>query len=879
MIQLEQQLHGYRQGHQLLSASARLPKSDQDLVDRLSDVAGPLRPGEIFDPYLTFYPLPSGASYVLARTWQDDEAPRAGCVRTRSLIVPMAAWTEGVGVLGMADALTTIGPTAPAERMEGPAGRTPFPLVDVTEGMDLVEAMFLEERKPVAVFGASNPEAMALRIIAAVWPSLRRTIAVSTFALSPRTISGRTFDVVFAPKDARPRFTGEWGGRRIDARKPAGGRHRWSAKLVGRVFVDDQPSLLRGSDPGELTADDVASEADLRVSLLWSELREKLATSPDAALGLLDIANSRKPRNFSAIEKLEPALARAAGQAAGSLPPSAAWDFLLALNDKLGGVRLTPAATHTLGATAAGLALRFPRDAVAIVGTLAQRPGRDLLLRAVADAVASKLDVDLATGFDVLEPHQLLQLLLISPALAQASLAEFPVFLDKLAKALPTAPDESIDAAKRQLLPLLVEDRQAAAARLLIDKLDEDELIAEARLLARENAFGAAGLHEPLANRAREIGATHRLRDTVAGTASGSRADDMLVRLIAPARDDMTWLLDTSLIQDERRLDLARRVLTPVDDTMLVDVVSSVDGDALLRLLMREPQGSFALVDRTLATGLVEKRTLVDTTIRLLPVAGARRAPSLAWRALTSALPTGADGERDVILDKLLSNVGEAFDGKVAYQQGLGRTTSADVAAANLAAFDRAPDPTRRRLLLSIEQMADALVARGRLDLPDRGAVPAANLLWASAAIDRKAFIRASATLLPFLLRTPTAPASRLIAAAFPPVYQQLKKEDETPDPWKFFGLVSWDRCKAARQELVDGFAKSDWKPADIALAAARTGDVQRIVTKIAKHKHGGRLLKSVESGLSAVPNPWRDQVRRALTKAGTAPVRDVFKA
>ena len=53
MTILDQQLHGYRNGHQLLSSSAKLSKADQDLVDRLSDVAGPLRPGEHFDSYLT----------------------------------------------------------------------------------------------------------------------------------------------------------------------------------------------------------------------------------------------------------------------------------------------------------------------------------------------------------------------------------------------------------------------------------------------------------------------------------------------------------------------------------------------------------------------------------------------------------------------------------------------------------------------------------------------------------------------------------------------------------------------------------------------------------------------------------------------------------
>src|SRR4051794_39543014 len=101
LASIDQQTHGYRSGHQLIAASRRLPRPDQDLVDRLSDMAGQLRPSETFKPYLTIYPLPSCNEYVIARTWQDLDAPRSGCVRTRSLIVPMEHWLnlDGIGSL------------------------------------------------------------------------------------------------------------------------------------------------------------------------------------------------------------------------------------------------------------------------------------------------------------------------------------------------------------------------------------------------------------------------------------------------------------------------------------------------------------------------------------------------------------------------------------------------------------------------------------------------------------------------------------------------------------------------------------------------------------------------------------------------------------
>ena len=94
MIAVDIQIHGYLRGHQLLSSSVDLPRGDQSVIDRLSDVAGPLRPNERFKPYLSGYPLPSGDRYVLARTWQDLTVARAGCVRTVTLLIPASAWAQ-----------------------------------------------------------------------------------------------------------------------------------------------------------------------------------------------------------------------------------------------------------------------------------------------------------------------------------------------------------------------------------------------------------------------------------------------------------------------------------------------------------------------------------------------------------------------------------------------------------------------------------------------------------------------------------------------------------------------------------------------------------------------------------------------------------------
>ena len=167
---VEQQAHGYRNGHQILTGTVKLSRDDQDMVDRLSDMAGPLRPGETFQPYLTAYPVPSGAYYVLARTWQDRAAPRAGCVLTRSLFVPMDEWMGLEDLPSLLRLLTPIDPAAETAALPATRSSTPTPLPPVSDPRtaEIVEALFLEARQPTVVFEAPEADLMAERLLMAL---------------------------------------------------------------------------------------------------------------------------------------------------------------------------------------------------------------------------------------------------------------------------------------------------------------------------------------------------------------------------------------------------------------------------------------------------------------------------------------------------------------------------------------------------------------------------------------------------------------------------------------------------------------------------------------------------------------------------------------
>ncbi len=86
VIKVEQILHGYANGHQLIASSVNLNTEDKRLMDELSDLSGICEEKQFID-YYTGYPLISDKKYVIAKTWYAYEKQRPGCVWTHSLIL------------------------------------------------------------------------------------------------------------------------------------------------------------------------------------------------------------------------------------------------------------------------------------------------------------------------------------------------------------------------------------------------------------------------------------------------------------------------------------------------------------------------------------------------------------------------------------------------------------------------------------------------------------------------------------------------------------------------------------------------------------------------------------------------------------------------
>ncbi|MGN7766811.1 hypothetical protein ACTJJM_04835 [Stenotrophomonas sp. 22692] len=863
---LAQQLHGYRQGHQLLSAGVKLGKIDQALVDRLSDVAGPLRPGEKFPPYLSLYPLPSMMYYVVARTWQDLEASRAGCVSTRSIFVPMQAWERGVCLQACVALLDSLGPKIVAEPMQLPTTSGGIDTVQEASATELVEAIFLEDRQPIAVFGSTAAEAIACRLLTAVWPALRRELAISTFALSPRTLGGRSFDIVFSPKDARSKF-GEWSGRKIDATRSSSPRHRWSMSIAQQLFQSVVPSLISAPSRELGPQLDISQEADLRIAYLWTELLQKVDQAPHAILGLLDIVNSRRPRSVEAIHALEPRVASSADLAVAALAPADAWRFLLALTDKLSGVPIGLSVLRRIRSAARTLATSSPDVALRSIDMLVESHARPLLLGALGDGISLKREAWIAREFVSAPPAGIIQALVGSKALAAWLVPEQPSLSEGIAEGLSTASPRQKRMAKHRLLPLLTSSAHFVPAAILIRSLDEGELCAELLCLYEAGSLSNFRYRRALQRRSNEISAKKSLMDTAARLPATEEVYSLISEMLTSSAEDLQWVIRQISLSAGTRIRLVTHLVDLASDTELRAMLAlHEDLIGTLRILCELPQHGASGVIRILGTTRPQPEFIAPWLLQVLPFASSREAHALAEMSLEHLLSAVTNDSWAHSVQMLFDHLGARIQAARIARAALHPDLAPALFERNVAIIDCCAPSSRQRILEEIELIARTISKRELTDYSYSTAMTLGRLIWDSTAQSSSAQLRASATLLPALLASEHVNAGTMVSATFPPAYQVLRRSEDAFGLLKFFTSHDWGKCRDAREDLVLSYLRSEWKPLDFAITAARSSDVKRIFKALVQRPGGTDAILRIRSISSQLPQTLQWEVETAIS-------------
>ncbi len=871
-VEFHQQKHGYRNGHQLLEGTIRLERTDQDAVDRLSDLSGQIRPGEIIPSYLTIYPLPSGSHMVVARTWPDLSAPRAGCVLTRSVFVPRRYWESAANIT---DVIALAGSSPGQDVVSGTVDlrdEGQIPVVSEPRAAELVEALFFEQRKPIVVFEAESAELLATRLITAFWPAFRSSFALCTYALGPRKIGGREFDLVFAPKSVRSRFS-PWPGRKIDAGPPKAARHRWALSIGDAIFRAPAPSLAAPDSLGLLTSGR-ADESAFRKTLLWRELAEKASTTPSAILGLLDIVNSQPGLAHDAMKSSLPLIVGGIENAIDTTPAPEAWRFLETLYGKVEGRDGLEALGLEIAKDAEELAAF---DANAAVG-FSQKFADDnetipvgLLLGVGDGLVKAKSSIDL---------HGL-------PArVGSFLLASSDDFARELARRIRegTVPAETIlpflqageslwrEQAAHKLTLQANAPSFAALLPVLLRRKSPDQAAAAAVEVIRLSGLAFEEFDDAIIAANRDEASMRQTRDVVVAEVDPARADRFLVKTLTLSASDIEWL-SRGAVAGPRAAWLLASVLNEQSDRSIVEAQrNGVVRRQMLETLATSTSGAQHAIAKLIVLGA----PTIEELLEFGPIAinGLERGQlrddlvnTVLERALIEAKPT----------DKRVEQLVQAHIGDVGARTVIWWSTNENVAnvrlADNLGILQRLRPADKLSLSHVIDDLCDRLARRTGPAIDEQICSAWASLLWDARTSSPAAHLRAASLTLSAVIDRTLQPVGELLAAAFPAVYQELvSRTEEEQDgllalvmalPRMF--VSDWDQAKPARHGLVDAFMNSNWPPSYLLLAASRAGIVDRICLRVLRQKGGKKFLDRAIGDLARLNVSQVASIRQAL--------------
>ncbi|WP_269139693.1 hypothetical protein [Burkholderia stagnalis] len=869
---VKQQLHGYRRGHELLASSISLEREDQDTVDRISDISGSLGPGESFDPYLTAYPLPSGSYYVLARTWQDLTAPRAGCVLTRSLLIPTREWMSAPALDAYLALLTPFGRDVKGVEEGPPPPPTRRIMFDVSGPrlFELVEALFLESRRPIVAFGFErSAELIAERVLAALWPDMRSKFSLSTFSIGPRQVAGRDIDLSFAPVAARQRFSG-FGGRRIEIveRTP---RHRWTQVLVERLFASSHPSLVDRQTLRFLGLDKRANELDLRVALLWSELWSQSSQSTSAVLGLLDILNSRDLLSVR-VDELRPVILRAIDEIRVQDSVFDALQYIDTLLGKFTHTRMPVSiAVHSMR-TVGTSAERQPSEALQYL----QRNEAEVshvVVAAVGDAIEQRITLDDPGNLlGATSARTLWQLCAASRRFA-ARIIELldgdgpSTHVEKLFNYQGGVDNPYVLArARRYMLPILSKPQHAPVLRFLLKSADRETILGALSTIWRTTRLDVPEFDRPLLDASLDDDTCDSLRVAISQLPETSSSNRLLIQSLSFTESNVLWVCQSDSLTSRRAAHVMATLIDDVGEDQLSAVLSYGEiTQTVLRILQTIVEEASTQIARVLLAGVVPLRDGLAMTLAILDrVADSQRtalAKLFVQRGLESADAAGEKQVEELIEENIVSAT-DIFEFAVAADGA-----SRDVGD-NLALLNRLGRTARNRVLMLIGELSYRLAGIPAWRIGVVGIDAWANLIQDAGNVNKQSQVAAAWAALAYTLQRQGEPVSRLIVASFPVVYDEVRIGNDPPYFFSSISFFDWDKCKTLRRELVRAFMNSQWPSIDLLFSAHFAGDLSAILRVIRRQWGGREYLLTADRAVEQCDEPLRSYFHKEISIA-----------
>jgi GTPase-associated protein 1, N-terminal domain type 1 len=883
---VHQLLHGYRNGHCQLEASLRLVERDSELVTRLSDLSGNLASGIKFETYLTVYPLPSRKYFAVARTWPDPDAPRAGCVLTHTILVPIDSWA----VLPRARSLDRLfrnprlSPayefTLPVELSPGGPIQSPKTSieVEVPPSEVFVSRYFGKGIRPVVWFSASEPEECLWRLLEHLWPKLRSTFSCCTFSLQQRTLEDGPFDLLFAPSAVYSRFTKLSPEHLIEpsVENPMSREEEPWYRYWAKAFFSASPELpSRESELpiwSELSEDPTA----IRKLSLVHELRLRAPQSPMAGVGAIDVVESLARDPKTAISLKRQVFEDAIRGATAAQPARDSLTTLRLIEDRLHRESfrdVAPDFEKLLSTAAAEVTKESPEAALEISEPLLNDSVRDETGAFVKGVMKGLCDV-------AQDDPSRLTMLRSFPDVAATLFRQVPVFG-------ATYLEVGGEAARRGLTDWLSSTSDTQAIRIVREsilasnlKLDDPDLLSA--LLRRIDAADVT----PTLFQLSQLGAafaTQSVRQVVT-----DRISSVYPNLVRKwAENSPVWSPGVSeivastyaqnrtgfnefLATNEFSCDQQTRVLSALLQTQLsggfpywLQELIAEDSRVMRVLLRAKPDHSAEIIpvlNRVIADvpdlPLSDSRDLLHSVLNFSDQRFFAQLRDSAMRSVVKRYVRDAVNADDThefsnhpsTIPWFATVSGSKLGALLVHSSSSG----AEAVSRALTWTADAPGALYKRQPSVLPELCDSLLSCVRRSFPPGGDQLFAKMLRRSRVeADEQTTQALSGKLIRFALDNVRLPLGSVVAEAFADVYAIAVRDTKPPSFLaSLFGAYDWDKAKDLRVSVLDAFLRSAWSAGDLAIAANNAGILRKIFKRLHRTANGDRYATAMYQDL-----------------------------
>lgn len=869
-INIDQQFHGYRRGHQLLSSSCDVSREDQEVITYLSDLSGSLEPGQLFEPYITGYSVPSCGYYVIAKTWQDSDVNRSGCVFTRSFLIKMDHWFEVKNVARLVKELgSTIKPEIDNKKYIFDDLRLPIDPIDSLHIIDLAQLLFLQNEYPVVYYDSNQAEEIVTRAIQFDDSNFRQRLSFCTYSLAPRSINGVPLTLQFAPKVSRSKFS-KWPGRVVgDAPDSAlMDTNPELHALAKAAFLSSEPNFYLVDRSGLFTENTVNENVSIRIVVLWNRMLRESNNKPTAFLGLLDIASTMGALKARAHIIIEPLVADWISMQTIDITQNESIDIFSSLLTKIRHSRSEIWKNLQLGEV---ISMFFKQNPNATINKLVIDLEKsdwyfDIIVNAIVHSLA-KVDRNEfhATPFHDI-PDFFIYELVLRDQLTATILAEseifngseaansFSHFCDTLSGTATVALVKNIFSAlwRKEQFPILDESLKYASDANIPDLIHR--LYSNYRPIAKD--IDSKLLSHSLVINNLEYILISLLRSTLS-----REALRFLISAIYSMPSSFDILLKDSKYSQDNLISIIHILLTNKNTSRLLDVLEYENNDVVAARIAKR----ISDVSRPTAMELLAKiRKPSDTSLQVafscVGSLSSDHTTVASFQALRFALQIDSKLATEC-LDKLC----------------LDRLTHDQISELRFIRNEYSTHVIERNILFLANQLSnnsDVSFTNSKsvvTKLIGHGLDKFTPSLWKSmrslleniSESSRVEYEEAASSVLAAALNISNVDVSELIEISFPIVHQSLKRKKTKSPLFLPFINTDWDKCKTAREELIRVYMNSKMPVSSLVNIAYSTDEMYSFFDIIKRRKGGKKYLKKIELSADMLPKRVRKEMER----------------